>query len=120
MTGVLVAIVVVVEDVVVVVVLEVLARATTGVPRPSIATIATAAMVRFAILVMADLSKEYINRTEQSLEIPVNRLNIGCEDRSRDHQSRTTTMTNVSHVTPKSNRRAVPERTARRSRTACD
>jgi hypothetical protein len=31
---------------------------------------------------MSDLSREYINRTEQSFEIPVNRMNIGCEDRS--------------------------------------
>jgi hypothetical protein len=58
------------------------ARAAIGVPRASVATIATVAMVRLAMLVMADLSREHINRTEQSFEIPVNRMNIGCEDRS--------------------------------------
>jgi hypothetical protein len=30
---------------------------------------------------MADLSKEYTNRTERTFEIPVNRLIFGCEGR---------------------------------------
>jgi hypothetical protein len=35
---------------------------------------------------MGDLSKELTNRTEQSFEIPVNRMNISCEDCSGDDQ----------------------------------
>jgi hypothetical protein len=41
------------------------------------------------MLVMSDLSREYINRTEQSFEIPVNPMNIGCEDRSSVVPTRT-------------------------------
>jgi len=77
MTGVLVAIVVVVEDVVVVVVLEVLARATTGVPRPSNRHDRPPRRWCASQYSSWLTFKEYINRTEQSLEIPVNRLNIG-------------------------------------------
>jgi len=64
--GCLVADVVVVEDVVVVVVLEVLAEGHDGRTETEYRHDRhRGELVRFAILVMADLSKEYINRTEQ-------------------------------------------------------
>jgi hypothetical protein len=58
---------------------------------------------------MGDLSKDYINRIEQSFEIPVNPMNIGCEDRS----CVASTMILASRDNAKNNQRAVPEGTAR-------
>jgi ABC-type proline/glycine betaine transport system permease subunit len=55
------------------------AYASTGVPKPSAATIATPAMVRFTMLVIRDLSKEHTNGIENSFENDVNQMKKGCE-----------------------------------------